>query len=48
MSTLEAIRFTNGSLELLDQIKLPFETKYIKIETVKDGWNAINEMKVIF
>ncbi len=47
MPTLEAIKFNNDSLELLDQLKLPFETSYINIESVQDGWSAINEMKVI-
>ena len=46
MSTLEAIRYKNGRLELLDQLLLPFETKYIDIETVQDGWRAINTMQV--
>lgn len=44
--TLEAIKFNNGKLELLDQLKLPFETSYIRIETVQDGWDAINKMNV--
>ena len=46
MSTLEAIRFVDGKLEILDQLKLPFTTEYIQIETIKDGWEAINQMKV--
>jgi methylthioribose-1-phosphate isomerase len=46
MSTLEAIKFNNGSLEILDQLKLPFQTDYLKVETIQDGWLAINEMKV--
>ena len=46
MSTLEAIRFRDGRLELLDQLKLPFITEYVNIENVHDGWLAINEMKV--
>ena len=46
--SLEAIKFKNGKLEILDQLKLPFITEYIPIETVQDGWVAINEMKVCF
>lgn len=44
--SLEAIIFKNGQLELLDQLKLPFTTSYINIETIQDGWSAIHEMKV--
>ena len=46
MSTLESIRFKDGKLELLDQLKLPEETCYMNIESVKDGWNAIHKMNV--
>ena len=46
MSTLESIRFRDGKLELLDQLKLPEEHCYINIENVHDGWNAINKMNV--
>jgi methylthioribose-1-phosphate isomerase len=46
--SLEAIKFKNGKLEILDQLKLPFITEYIPIETIQDGWIAINEMKVRF
>ena len=44
--TLEAIKYNNGKLELLDQLKLPFETVYFTIENIKDGWEAIHRMKV--
>jgi len=44
--TLEAIKYTNGKLSLLDQLKLPLESVYIDIETLEDGWNAINKMNV--
>jgi methylthioribose-1-phosphate isomerase len=44
--SLEAIKFKNGRLEILDQLKLPFITEYITIDTIQDGWVAINEMKV--
>lgn len=44
--SLEAIKYKNGKLELLDQLKLPFESIYIKIGTIQDGWKAINEMRV--
>jgi methylthioribose-1-phosphate isomerase len=44
--TLEAIKYKNGQLELLDQLRLPHETHYLKIEKLEDGWNAINKMNV--
>lgn len=44
--TLKAIIFENGKLKLLDQLQLPFTTSYIDIETLQDGWEAINKMKV--
>jgi methylthioribose-1-phosphate isomerase len=46
MSTLEAIKYNNGKLELLDQLKLPFITEYLNITSVEDGWHAIRDMKV--
>ncbi len=44
--TLEAIKYTDGKLSLLDQLKLPLESVYIDIESLEDGWNAINKMNV--
>lgn len=46
--TLEAIRYQNGTLEILDQLLLPGETKYIPILGVEDGWKAINKMQVSY
>lgn len=43
---LEAIKYKNGKLEILDQLKLPGEVKYIKIKGVEDGWTCINKMQV--
>ena len=44
--SLEAIKYQDGKLELLDQLRLPHETIYLNIETLQDGWKAINEMNV--
>ena len=44
--TLEAIKFRDYKLELLDQLRLPDETVYVEIKSVKDGWDAIHQMKV--
>ena len=44
--TLEAIKFRDFKLELLDQLRLPDETVYVPINSVKEGWDAIHQMKV--
>lgn len=46
MATLKAIKYEDGHLELLDQLKLPHQTFYINILTLQDGWTAINQMNV--
>ncbi|XP_038993941.1 methylthioribose-1-phosphate isomerase-like [Hibiscus syriacus] len=45
-NTLQAICYKRGSLQLLDQIKLPLETVYLDIQGSIDGWNAIRDMVV--
>lgn len=45
--TLEAIRYTSGSLMLLDQLLLPNKSEYIQIKNTEDGWNAIKKMQVL-
>ncbi|PHT40361.1 Methylthioribose-1-phosphate isomerase [Capsicum baccatum] len=44
--TLQSICYKRGSLQLLDQRKLPLETLYLDILDTKDGWEAIKEMVV--
>lgn len=44
--TLEAIKYENDTLEILDQLLLPGEHKYIRISSVEDGWKAIKLMQV--
>lgn len=43
---LQAIKYGDGNLEILDQLQLPFVEKYIPIRSAEDGWHAIKEMKV--
>jgi methylthioribose-1-phosphate isomerase len=31
---------------VLDQLKIPFETVYVEVKTVQDGWKMINTMQV--
>ncbi|CAG9839535.1 unnamed protein product [Diabrotica balteata] len=44
--TLRAIKYDNNSLEILDQLLLPAQTKYIQVKGVEDGWKVINKMQV--
>ncbi|KPJ18990.1 Methylthioribose-1-phosphate isomerase [Papilio machaon] len=44
--SLESIKYQRGSLEVLDQLLLPLQTIYIKVEGVEDGWKVINKMQV--
>eukprot|EP00898_Chlorokybus_atmophyticus_P001426 jgi/Chlat1/2284/Chrsp17S02590 len=43
---LLAIRYSRGSLELLDQRKLPLTTEWLTINDAGDGWKAIHDMVV--
>ncbi|XP_073152340.1 methylthioribose-1-phosphate isomerase [Henckelia pumila] len=43
---LQSIRYKRGSLQLLDQRKLPLEITYVDIRDSKDGWTAISDMVV--
>ncbi|ESQ36911.1 hypothetical protein EUTSA_v10002579mg [Eutrema salsugineum] len=45
-TTLKSICYKRGSLQLLDQRKLPLETTYLEIRNSVDGWSAIQEMVV--
>ncbi|CAD5318198.1 unnamed protein product [Arabidopsis thaliana] len=45
-TTLKAICYKPGSLQLLDQRKLPLETIYLEIRDASEGWSAIQEMVV--
>ena len=43
---LQAIKYTRGKLEILNQLKLPYEEVYRDIDTVQDAWDAIHSMQV--
>lgn len=45
-SSLQSICYKRGSLQLLDQRKLPLETTYLDIRNASDGWSAIGDMVV--
>ncbi|KAL2553769.1 Methylthioribose-1-phosphate isomerase [Forsythia ovata] len=44
--SLQSICYRRGSLQLLDQRRLPLETIYLDIRDTKDGWTAIRDMVV--
>lgn len=46
--TLQAIKFSkeNVTLDILDQLQLPYSTVYISIETIQDAFDAIKSMQV--
>ncbi|XP_029774190.1 methylthioribose-1-phosphate isomerase isoform X1 [Suricata suricatta] len=43
---LEAIRYSRGSLEILDQLLLPQRSCYEAVGSVRQAWEAIRAMKV--
>lgn len=43
---LEAIRWNENKLEILDQLLLPMRSEYIAVKDVKAGWQVINKMQV--
>ncbi|XP_015889054.1 methylthioribose-1-phosphate isomerase [Ziziphus jujuba] len=45
-NTLQSICYKRGSLQLLDQRKLPLETSYLDIRDATDAWHAIKDMVV--
>ncbi|KAK4974861.1 S-methyl-5-thioribose-1-phosphate isomerase [Elasticomyces elasticus] len=42
---LQAIKYKRGSLQILDQLKLPHAEVYDEIRSSKDAWHAIKEMR---
>ncbi|KAK7205368.1 hypothetical protein BZA70DRAFT_277933 [Myxozyma melibiosi] len=43
---LEAIKYTSGDLQILDQLRLPHESVYISVRTSEDAYHAIKTMTV--
>lgn len=43
---LESIRYKDGKLDILDQLLLPAQNKYVAVKGVEDGWKVINRMQV--
>lgn len=45
-NSLQSICYKRGSLQLLDQRRLPLETFYLDVRDATAGWNAIRDMVV--
>ncbi|MCJ1387842.1 S-methyl-5-thioribose-1-phosphate isomerase [Xylographa bjoerkii] len=43
---LQAIKYTPGNLQILDQLQLPHKEVYQNIKNVEDAWHAIKDMRV--
>lgn len=43
---LQAIKYTHGQLEIIDQLRLPHEEIYSEIKNSRDAWHAIKKMQV--
>ncbi|KAI1461789.1 methylthioribose-1-phosphate isomerase [Annulohypoxylon moriforme] len=46
MSGLQAIRYSRGKLEVLDQLKLPHEHHYDEVSTSEEAFDSIRSMRV--
>ncbi|KAI6974383.1 hypothetical protein KC329_g11928, partial [Hortaea werneckii] len=42
---LQAVKYKPGSLEILNQLKLPHQEEYDAVRSAEDGWHAIKEMR---
>ncbi|KAI7492619.1 Methylthioribose-1-phosphate [Hortaea werneckii] len=42
---LQAVRYKPGSLEILNQLKLPHQEEYDAVRSAEDGWHAIKDMR---
>ena len=45
--TLESLRYARGKFDVLDQLLLPHESKYVAVANTHDGWNVIRKMQVL-
>lgn len=46
MSGLEAIKYERGTLEVLDQLRLPHESHFDKVSTCSEAFDCIKSMRV--
>jgi methylthioribose-1-phosphate isomerase len=45
-NALQAIKFENRKLQVLNQLALPLHTEYVNVENAKDGHHVISKMMV--
>jgi methylthioribose-1-phosphate isomerase len=46
ISSLQSLKYTRGSLEVLDQLLLPHSIQYINVNDSKGAWAVIRSMQV--
>ncbi|KAG7131600.1 Methylthioribose-1-phosphate isomerase like protein [Verticillium longisporum] len=46
MSTLQAVKYSRGNLEVLDQLRLPHEFHYDNVSTSEEAFDCIRSMRV--
>jgi hypothetical protein len=46
--SLEAIKYSPGHLQILNQLLLPQKSIYERVKNTEDGWQAIRQMKARF
>ncbi len=46
MAPLQAIKYSRGKLEVLDQLRLPHEHHYDTVSTSEEAFDSIRSMKV--
>lgn len=46
MGGLEAIKYSRGKLEVLDQLRLPHEFVYDNVSTCEEAFDSIKSMRV--
>ena len=45
-NSLQSLRYSRGSLSVIDQLKLPHELVYVDVKTTEDAWSTIRTMQV--
>lgn len=43
---VESLRYSRGSLHLIEQRRLPLETEWVEVPDVQAGWTAIRDMTI--
>ena len=43
---LQAIKYRRGKLQILDQLKLPYQEDFLEVSSPEDAWDVIKNMQV--